>query len=330
MALGIANWCRNFRGPGPNAVNAYNFIEQANRSKADCLFILDCWVPTRFKETKWQREDHMTEIYIAGAPMHNGDGRTVQGPQNYTEALGRALRRLPTKPDNSPRRKPRVRKTVHELMASEKALATNTMRICTSMPVQWPEEGWEKLVWRFVIEPEFVMRDGKLEFYKCLIQDGKIDRGLRPGVGDGDGGGSGGGGGGGGVGNDDNEDDAKNNLDHDVHYGGNEGDNHDRHQRDAGKRNGTRGAKRARPRPPNDDSSKRIKRSPSPFTSDPIKREATESPGPEITSEQLSQLMRGGTREDAINLVAEEEQYVPHCVLDGKSVLTSIDLCSSL
>lgn len=316
--------CRNFRGPGPNAISAYSFIDQANRSKADCLFILDCWAPTRFKETKWQRKDHMTEIYISGAPMHNGDGRTIQGSQNYTEALGRALRRLPTKPDNNPRRKPRARKTIHELMASDKALASNTMKICTSVPVQWPEEGWEKRVWRFVIEPEFVMRDGKVEFYKCLIQDGKVDRGLRPGVGDGGGGGNGSGG------NDDNEDDARNDLDRDGHDGGNNGNDNDQHQCDAGQRKGTRRSKRARSRPPNGDSNKRIKRSPSPFDWAPIKREAADSPGPEITSEQLSQLMRGSTREDAIDLVAEEEQYIPLCVLEGKPLLTFIDLCLSL
>lgn len=190
-------------------------------------------------------------------------------------------------------------------MASDKALASNTLRIYTSEPARYPQKGWRKRVWRFVIEPEFVRRDGKLEFYKCEIQDGTADRGLRPHVGYG----SGGGGGGGGDDSDDNN--ARNNLDGGVSDGDYHRNDHGQYRRDAGERNGTRGSKRARSRLPNDEFSKKIKKSPSPSTCDPIKREATESPGPEITSEQLSQLMRGSTQDDPINLVADEDQYVP-------------------
>lgn len=267
----------------------------------------------------------MTELYIAGAPMHNGDGRTIQGPQNYTEALCRTLRGLRTEPDSRPNRKSIAAKTLHELMKSDKTLATKPMRICTSMPA----EGSNKRVWRFVIEPEFVMRDGKLEFYKCEIQNERTNRGLRLENG-GDGNDDNEGGGNGGGRNDDHEDEARNHFNGDSSDGGNNGGDSNRSRRDVGRRHGIRGSKRARSYSPNDNSSKKLKTSPSPFTGKPIKREPTDSPGPEVTSENLSQFMRGSTRDDAIDLVAEEEQYALLCVLVGKSMLTSADLCSSL
>jgi hypothetical protein len=123
-------------------VNAHKLITKANESSADVLFILDCFFPTQ-SITQWKRDDHMTEIIIAGREMHDVNGRPIAGSENFDEAFSSAMRDILDKPRGE------ARQTIPRIMGRDKSLCTTPQRFWLNRPNRMHPE---IRVWRFFFD----------------------------------------------------------------------------------------------------------------------------------------------------------------------------------
>jgi hypothetical protein len=142
-------------------VNAHKLITKANESSADVLFILDCFFPTE-SITQWKREDNMTEIIIAGREMHNVNGRSIAGPENFDEGFSNAMRDIL---DHS---RGEARQTIPRIMGRDTSLCTTPLRYWLNRPDRMHPE---VRVWRFFFDiGRLRAGDGdRLQLRRCMV-----------------------------------------------------------------------------------------------------------------------------------------------------------------
>ena len=199
-------------------MNAHKLITKANESSADVLFILDCFFPTK-SIAQWKRDDHMTEIILAGREMHDVNGRPIAGPGNFDEGFSDAMRDILANPRGEPRQ------TIPRIMGRDQSLCCIPQRFWLHKPDRFHPE---RRVWRFFFDIGSV-KDGArdlLHMRRCEVTGRRRGEfGGDPDL-DNDGWGSDGGSDGGG---DDDDDDDENNDDDDEarHDGGGDHGNGD-------------------------------------------------------------------------------------------------------
>jgi hypothetical protein len=197
-------------------VNAHKLITKANESSADVLFILDCFFPTK-SILQWKREDHMTEIIIAGREMHDVNGRPIAGPENFDEGFSNAMRDILAKPRGE------ARQTIPRIMGRDTSLCTTPQRHWLNKPDRVHPD---RRVWRFFFDIGR-MKPGdidKLQLRRCEVTGRRVGEfGGDPDL-DNDGWGSDGGGGGGNDGGGDDDDDDNYDGDEARHEGGEDDD----------------------------------------------------------------------------------------------------------
>ena len=199
-------------------MNAHKLITKANESSADVLFILDCFFPTK-SIAQWKRDDHMTEIILAGREMHDVNGRPIAGPGNFDEGFSDAMRDILANPRGEPRQ------TIPRIMGRDQSLCCIPQRFWLHKPDRFHPE---RRVWRFFFDIGSV-KDGArdlLHLRRCEVTGRRRGEfGGDPDL-DNDGWGSDGGSDGGG---DDDDDDDENNDDDDEarHDGGGDHGNGD-------------------------------------------------------------------------------------------------------
>lgn len=125
-------------GPGPSRVNAHKLITKVNESQADALFILDCFFPTKSIQ-HWNREDHMTEIIVAGDEMHDTNGRTTTGSQSFAEGFADSMRGIVAKPRGQ------ARQTIPRIMGRDTNLCSKPLRYWLNKPDRMHPD---RRVWR--------------------------------------------------------------------------------------------------------------------------------------------------------------------------------------
>jgi hypothetical protein len=142
-------------------VNAHKLITKANESSADVLFILDCFFPTK-SIAHWKREEHMTEIILAGREMHDVNGRPISGPGNFDEGFSDAMRDILADPGGQ------ARQTIPRIMGRDKELCCTPQRYWLNRP---DREHPENRVWRFFIDVGRLKNgDGdKLQLRRCKV-----------------------------------------------------------------------------------------------------------------------------------------------------------------
>jgi hypothetical protein len=195
-------------------VNAHKLITKANESSADVLFILDCFFPTK-SIAQWKRDDHMTEIILAGREMHDVNGRPIAGPGNFDEGFADSMRDILAKPRGPPRQ------TIPRIMGRDQSLCCTPQRFWLHKPDRFRPE---RRVWRFFFDIGSV-KDGDrdlLHMRRCEVTGRRRGEfGGDPDL-DNDGWGSDGGSDGG-----DDEDDDDDDDDEARHDGGGDGGNGD-------------------------------------------------------------------------------------------------------
>jgi hypothetical protein len=142
-------------------VNAHKLITKANESSADVLFILECFFPTK-SIAQWKRDDHMTEIMIAGREMHDVNGRPIAGPGNFDEGFADAMRDILANPRGE------NRQTIPRIMGRDKSLCCTPQRYWLNRP---DRSHPENRVWRFFVDVERLKNgDGdKLQLRRCEV-----------------------------------------------------------------------------------------------------------------------------------------------------------------
>jgi hypothetical protein len=141
-------------------VNAHKLITKANESSADVLFILDCFFPTQ-SITQWKRDDHMTEIIIAGREMHDVNGRPIAGSENFDEAFSGAMRDILDEPRGE------SRQTIPRVMGRDKSLCTTPQRYWLNRPDRLHPE---RRVWRFFLDIGRLKNGGGLlQLRRCEV-----------------------------------------------------------------------------------------------------------------------------------------------------------------
>jgi hypothetical protein len=151
----------NLTGPGPNRVNAHKLITKVNESRADALFILDCFFPTK-SIAQWKRDDHMTEIILAGREMHDVNGRAISGPGNFDEGFADSMRDILTNPRGPPRQ------TIPRIMGRDQSLCCTPQRFWLHKP---DRSHPERRVWRFFFDIESVKNGDRdlLHMRRCEV-----------------------------------------------------------------------------------------------------------------------------------------------------------------
>lgn len=197
-------------------MNAHKLITKANESSADVLFILDCFFPTE-SITQWKREDNMTEIIIAGREMHDINGRSIAGPENFDEGFSNAMRDILDHPRGE------ARQTIPRIMGRDTSLCTTPQRYWLNRPNRMHPE---VRVWRFFFDiGRLRAGDGdRLQLRRCIVTGRRRgDFGGDPDL-DNDGWGSDDGNDGDDGDGDDDDGDARHDDGDDDNGGGNDGD----------------------------------------------------------------------------------------------------------
>jgi hypothetical protein len=170
-------------------VNAHKLIVTANESNADCLFLLDCFFPDHTIQ-QWKREDHMTEIIIAGDRMRDSlNGRTNTGAQSFAEGFADGMRAIHAAPRGQDRQ------TIPRIMLRNTNVCTKPKRHWLHVPHRLHPE---RRVRRIFADVGKLKRNegGQLELRRCEIlgrrqgefgYDPNLDDAGDNGGGDGDG-----------------------------------------------------------------------------------------------------------------------------------------------
>ncbi|KAK3655697.1 hypothetical protein LTR56_003346 [Elasticomyces elasticus] len=77
--------------PGKSEVNAFELIEIANKSKSDSIFLLDCYIQTRFT-TKWVNKENNVEVSARSPRMQTPQGNIIPHKGDFTESIVRNLK----------------------------------------------------------------------------------------------------------------------------------------------------------------------------------------------------------------------------------------------
>lgn len=177
-----------------------------NDSKPDCYFILDCFVPTKFPKS-WKPDESMTEFSVTGHQMRNSHAQPINGPENFTETLCRAMRDIRQRPRGE------SRQSIHRIMARDRDQVSRPIRLWTARPNRRKDTE----VWRFIFDIGRFKEIGNLRLRKCRVT------GRRPGDGEFD---------------DDSDDDG----DGDIHGDSSEDDDRDDSEGDDGNDNSDTGS----------------------------------------------------------------------------------------
>jgi hypothetical protein len=102
----------------------------------------------------------MTEFSVTGHQMRNDHGQPVNGPENFTEALCRALRDMKDRPRGDPRQ------TIHQIIGRDKIKCSHPLRLWTARPRRQKRQD----VWRFFIDIERWIETGtSFSLRKCKV-----------------------------------------------------------------------------------------------------------------------------------------------------------------
>ncbi|KAK5166330.1 uncharacterized protein LTR77_008591 [Saxophila tyrrhenica] len=152
-------------------VNAYNLITMINRAGVDCLMLLDCDLPSRFKE-KWDRLPGSIEIVANGGQLRDTFGNRIENAGDFTKAflvsLGTLLKHIDTK-----RKRAISPLTIPEVMRSDRSL--DFKPFC--LRLDGSTNGRDNLVKRIKIDPRAMRESKKVEFFAYTIQGGEVEQG---------------------------------------------------------------------------------------------------------------------------------------------------------
>jgi hypothetical protein len=116
------------------------------------------------------RKSSMTEFSLTGHQMRNDHGQPVNGPENFTETLCRAVHDMADRPRGD------TRQTIHEIIAKDKTKCSRPLRLWTARP----RRNKRADVWRFFVDIQRCIQNGRFEMRKCKITgrregDGRFD-----------------------------------------------------------------------------------------------------------------------------------------------------------
>lgn len=158
---------RKFDGSYGLQIDAYAFISKIKATDADCLMILDCFVPTRFQD-KWSQKNGNVEIIAGGAAMQDHLGRReIDHNSDFTKAFAFNTLSFVDEIDGRFKRSQAPR-SIPELMAHDKEMASNPLRLWLDKTT----DGGEDTVKRIKIIPQKVRESKKIEFFSFTIQTG--------------------------------------------------------------------------------------------------------------------------------------------------------------
>lgn len=104
--------------------------------------------------------------------MRNDHGQPINGPENFTETLCRAIRDIA----NVPRGR-RMRPTIHHIIGMDKIKCSDPLRLWTAHPNRKKRD---QRVWRFFVDIQRLKETGRFELRKCQVTgrrtgDGEFD-----------------------------------------------------------------------------------------------------------------------------------------------------------
>jgi hypothetical protein len=91
--------------------------------------------------------------------MRNDHGQPVNGPENFTETLCRAVRSMANRPRGD------MRQTIHEIIGKDATKCSHPLRLWTARP----KRGKSDEVWRFFVDIQRCKETGRFEMRKCKI-----------------------------------------------------------------------------------------------------------------------------------------------------------------
>ncbi|QIW99390.1 hypothetical protein AMS68_004908 [Peltaster fructicola] len=154
---------RQFRSR-PASINAFQLFQITDTSGRDCLYIMDCFVATRFERPSGLRryDGGHSDYNVSGAMMPDGRGRfehtsgfTVQLTEYLTEVVDRIHSRF---------RHWHKRRSIPELLRSDKDLVSNPLRLWASKTAR------DESVSRFCIEPDDIRQNGTFEWIRVYLK----------------------------------------------------------------------------------------------------------------------------------------------------------------
>ncbi|KAM3418082.1 hypothetical protein BST61_g6287 [Cercospora zeina] len=185
-------WGKNetytWKVPGLGNVSAYDFMNELNETDTDIVYLLDCWINTRF--ACFRRKHAMTEFVLAGQPEpvpRTGEIRAVYDGDfslSFPRILRCFLAQRPRNPGFIQRvlqdylRDPALAFQLEELLpllstpqltSRDSTLSNNALRIWDLKPsTASAEKNIE--IWRIVCDPYICQSTGLLYFCRKRIQ----------------------------------------------------------------------------------------------------------------------------------------------------------------
>ncbi|KAF2764351.1 hypothetical protein EJ03DRAFT_331918 [Teratosphaeria nubilosa] len=108
--------------------NAYNLIKMVSGGKADVTFLLDCFMPIRWKPKPWRKSGGSTEFHVRDEPLTDPDGVPIEHDGEFTKALVRNLHKFVTKIDDKLSGW-RALRSIPEIMAKDYSVKSKPRRV---------------------------------------------------------------------------------------------------------------------------------------------------------------------------------------------------------
>jgi hypothetical protein len=156
---------RRFTGYPKKEINAFDIIEAVNKSRASCLMILDCDIPSR-AHGRWPHGEGVLEIITSGASLNHGDAKeNAHRAGVFSRATCDDVKAL-VEGINGKFSRSKAPKSLPQMLRTNRALASNPIRINSN---KTKGGSWE-IVERIKLHPEAIRETGGLELFIHTIQ----------------------------------------------------------------------------------------------------------------------------------------------------------------
>jgi hypothetical protein len=155
--------------PPSRTISAYNLIESMHQIRADCMFLLDCFVQDRF-QTRWAKGTNTVEILARSQRMQSRNEHVQTHENDFTSALTRAIEAFVRQAEMPPPRRTPAMRTIAQMMGKDRSSYARSRRI----GITHARRGNDQAIIRFKADPVLVWQNrtnptSKMEFFGHLV-----------------------------------------------------------------------------------------------------------------------------------------------------------------